>query len=55
MRGVVDAAPGLYFCGLGFQYAAASMLIAGTNRDSEFVAKHLVERMSSRAPAVSAA
>ena len=55
MRGVVDAAPGLYFCGLGFQYAAASMLIAGTDRDTGFVAKHLVERMNSRAPAVSAA
>lgn len=55
MRGVVDGAPGLYFCGLGFQYAAASMLIAGVNRDTGFVAKHLVERMSTRTPAVSAA
>lgn len=25
-RGVVDKAPGLFFCGLGFQYAASSML-----------------------------
>ena len=32
MRGVVDAAPGLYFCGLGFQSAAASMLIAGAGQ-----------------------
>ena len=55
MRGIVDAAPGLYFCGLGFQYAAASMLIAGTDRDTGFVANHLVERMNSRTPAVSAA
>ena len=38
MRGVVAAAPGLYFCGLGFQYAAASMLIAGASRDAGFVA-----------------
>ena len=55
MRGVVDAAPGLYFCGLAFQYAAASMLIAGVNRDSAFVANHLVERMSTRTPVANAA
>ena len=46
MRGVVDAAPGLYFCGLGFQYSAASMLIAGTSRDAGFVAEHLDQRQS---------
>lgn len=40
-RGVVDEAPGLYFCGLGFQYAAASMLIAGVDRDTGYVARHL--------------
>ena len=34
MRGVVDASPGLYFCGLGFQYAAASMLIVGAVKDA---------------------
>jgi putative flavoprotein involved in K+ transport len=56
MRGVVDASPGLYFCGLGFQYSAASMLIAGASRDAESVAKHLVDRTSARATAaVSAA
>lgn len=44
MRGVVDKAPGLYFCGLGFQYAAASMLIAGAGRDAAFVAKKIAER-----------
>jgi putative flavoprotein involved in K+ transport len=49
MRGVVEAAPGLYFCGLGFQYSAASMLIAGKNRDAAFVAKHLVERTGTAA------
>ncbi|MGH3458934.1 flavin-containing monooxygenase [Aeromicrobium sp.] len=46
MRGIVDAAPGLYFCGLGFQYAASSMLIAGANRDAGFIANHIVERRS---------
>ena len=54
MRGVVDASPGLYFCGLGFQYAAASMLIAGAGRDAAFVADHIAARTTARkAPAVS--
>lgn len=55
MRGVVDAAPGLYFCGLGYQYAASSMLIAGANRDAGFVAQHLDARMSTRAASAVAA
>jgi putative flavoprotein involved in K+ transport len=54
MRGVVDGSPGLYFCGLGFQYAAASMLIAGAGRDAAFVADHIAKRAATRtAPAVS--
>jgi len=53
MRGVVEASPGLYFCGLGFQYAAASMLIAGTGRDAAFVADHITQRSSAAQPAVS--
>jgi putative flavoprotein involved in K+ transport len=54
MRGVVDASPGLYFCGLGFQYAAASMLITGAVRDAAFVAEHIVKRTSTQAaPSVS--
>ena len=28
-RGVVDAAPGLFFCGLSFQYAFSSMVFPG--------------------------
>ncbi|MDQ3156895.1 MAG: NAD(P)/FAD-dependent oxidoreductase [Actinomycetota bacterium] len=44
MRGVVDKAPGLYFCGLGFQYAASSMLIAGAGRDAAYVAKRIDQR-----------
>ncbi len=54
MRGVANGSPGLYFCGLGFQYAAASMLIVGAVKDSAFVSEHIVKRMSARtAPAVS--
>ena len=53
---MVDASPGLYFCGLGFQYAAASMLIAGVGRDAEYVADHIVQRTHARmGSAVSAA
>ena len=37
-RGVVDEAPGLYFCGLSFQYAFSSMILPGVGRDAEFVA-----------------
>lgn len=43
-RGVVDDAPGLYFCGLSFQYAFASMLLPGVGRDAEFVAHHIHDR-----------
>jgi putative flavoprotein involved in K+ transport len=54
MRGVVDASPGLYFCGLGFQYAASSMLIAGVGRDAAFVAAHIAKRTSAaETPAIS--
>lgn len=48
-RGVAQDAPGLYFCGLGFQYAAASMLIAGTGRDAAYVARHLDRYLTRRA------
>jgi putative flavoprotein involved in K+ transport len=44
MRGVVAGSPGLYFCGLGFQYAASSMLMTGVGRDAAFVAGHIVNR-----------
>lgn len=43
-RGVVEDAPGLYFCGLCFQYSFTSMLIAGAGRDSAYVADHLLAR-----------
>ena len=43
-RGVVDAAPGLYFVGLAFQYAFSSMLIGGAGRDAQYVVKQLTAR-----------
>ena len=41
-RGVVDAAPGLYFCGLSFQYAFSSMVFPGISRDADYVARQIV-------------
>ena len=56
LRGVVDRAPGLFFCGLGFQYAASSMLIHGASRDAAYVAKRIQERVRShRLPSARAA
>ena len=43
-RGIVDDAPGLFFCGLSFQYAFSSMLLAGVGRDAELVARRIAER-----------
>ena len=41
-RGVVSDVPGLYFMGLLFQYAFASMLIGGAGRDAKHVARHIL-------------
>jgi putative flavoprotein involved in K+ transport len=43
-RGVSATCPGLYFLGLIFQYAFASMLVGGAGRDAEYVAKHIAAR-----------
>ena len=43
-RGVVDEAPGLYFCGLSFQYSFSSMLLCGAGRDAGYVVDRLVAR-----------
>jgi putative flavoprotein involved in K+ transport len=43
-RGIVDAAPGLYFVGLAFQFAFASMLVGGAGRDADYVVRHLAAR-----------
>jgi putative flavoprotein involved in K+ transport len=51
-RGVVESAPGLYFAGLLFLHSFTSMLIYGTGRDAERVAKHIVsQRVQARAAA----
>jgi putative flavoprotein involved in K+ transport len=48
VRGVVPSAPGLYFVGLAFQYAFASMLVGGVGRDAEHVVDHLTARTADR-------
>ncbi|MFW3384498.1 UNVERIFIED_CONTAM: NAD(P)-binding domain-containing protein [Kocuria sp. CPCC 205274] len=40
-RGVVDGAPGMYFCGLSFQYAFSSMLLPGVSRDARYIARRI--------------
>lgn len=47
-RGAVASAPGLYFVGMLFLHSFASMLIAGTGRDAEAVAKHIAARTTER-------
>jgi putative flavoprotein involved in K+ transport len=48
MRGVVDSAPGLFFCGLSFQYAFSSMVLPGVGRDADHVAGRIAERARGR-------
>jgi putative flavoprotein involved in K+ transport len=43
-RGIVESSPGLYFVGLPFLHAFASMLIGGVGRDAEYVAAHIAAR-----------
>jgi putative flavoprotein involved in K+ transport len=49
-RGVVADAPGLFFCGLSFQFAFASMVFMGVGRDADFVASRIAERTRTAAP-----
>jgi putative flavoprotein involved in K+ transport len=44
MRGVVTDAPGLFFCGLSFQFAFSSMVLPGVGRDAAYVAKRVAAR-----------
>jgi putative flavoprotein involved in K+ transport len=44
MRGVVGEAPGLFFCGLSFQYSFSSMLLAGAGGDAGYVVDRIVAR-----------
>jgi putative flavoprotein involved in K+ transport len=50
-RGVVDVAPGLFFCGLSYQYAFASMVFPGIGRDADYVARRIVARSTDAHPA----
>jgi putative flavoprotein involved in K+ transport len=43
-RGAVDSAPGLYFVGMLFLHSFTSMLIGGTGKDAERVARHIVSQ-----------
>jgi putative flavoprotein involved in K+ transport len=43
-RGVVADVPGLFFCGLSFQYAFSSMVLPGVGRDAAYVARKIDQR-----------
>ena len=43
-RGVVEGVPGLFFCGLAFQYAFASGEMNGVGRDAAYVARKIASR-----------
>jgi putative flavoprotein involved in K+ transport len=43
-RGVVKDAPGLFFVGLPFQYAASSDVLPGIGRDHAYIARHIADR-----------
>jgi putative flavoprotein involved in K+ transport len=47
-RGVAKDVPGLYFCGLAFQFAFASMLLPGVGRDAQYVVDHLERHRTAR-------
>jgi putative flavoprotein involved in K+ transport len=49
--GVVPSSPGLSFMGLLFQRGFYSMLIGGAGRDAKYIARHIVTRSRSTAPA----
>jgi putative flavoprotein involved in K+ transport len=53
-RGVVDSAPGLYFVGLLFLHSFTSMLVGGTGRDAERVARHIAAQPVRRSEPVPA-
>jgi putative flavoprotein involved in K+ transport len=47
-RGVVEAAPGLYFLGLPFQHTPTSAHVGGVGRDARHIATHLAARSPRR-------
>jgi putative flavoprotein involved in K+ transport len=52
-RGAAASPPGLYFAGLPFLHSFASMLIAGSARDAERIARHIVQRRAPQLEAIS--
>ncbi len=46
-RGVCEREPGLYFCGLAFQYSMSSTVLPGVGRDAEHVARRIAARAGS--------
>jgi putative flavoprotein involved in K+ transport len=44
VRGVVNAAPGLYFVGLNLQFSATSDVLPSRGRDARYVVKHIASR-----------
>lgn len=49
-RGIVSSAPGLYFVGLVFQYAAVSDVLPGVGRDAAHIAHHVASTAGRSAP-----
>ncbi|MBD3944059.1 flavin-containing monooxygenase [Nocardioides ganghwensis] len=47
-RGVSPDAPGLFFCGLSFQYSFSSMVLPGVGRDAAYVADRVADRARKR-------
>jgi putative flavoprotein involved in K+ transport len=45
-RGVVEAAPGLYFLGLPFQHSPTSEHVGGVGKDARHIAAHLAARQT---------
>jgi putative flavoprotein involved in K+ transport len=53
-RGVVDAAPGLYFLGLHFLFAMSSATLVGVSRDASHVVRAVEARVRARQAAAAA-
>jgi putative flavoprotein involved in K+ transport len=51
-RGVVPDAPGLFFCGLSFQYAFSSMVLPGVGRDAAYLAERIETHPRTVVPAL---
>ena len=52
MRGVVDAAPGLYFVGLRYQHTVGSHDIYGVGKDAKYVAEQIASKRSANGQTV---